>query len=252
MPVLSRTLLLIAATGALCFADINIGFVNPNFPNKSSDGTPINGPISSYGIQDITFSNVGTLWTLTIDTNYGVNINGVSGGMTHFCDPNIPVPVGGCIAPNEYYMSDFLIQQGNKFYGVVLSDHDTSRPLYSDSYVAGNLYSASGFVNGIVGGGPVILAPGGTKLNTGSGVEHAVANPGANGTTIAEFKITTTFVAPVDFFDPNGVYQIWASSADCYNEFIHATVPEPSFTWMVPAILLVGGYLRRRSLGRVK
>jgi len=265
MPVLSRMLLLLMATGALCFADVWITATNPNFPNASSNGTPAKGDPLKYGIQDVTLSGPSNgigLWTLTIDTNYGTNINGISGAMPGFCDlTGASFPT--CPGSIPLFLSDVIIQQGGNTYGIVLSSHSTYESSYSDGYVAGNLYQAPGVLDALhFGNGPVILAPGvptDDKLNTGQGSESAAydTNPGCPtpgtpnaGKTCAEYTVTDTFSVTSSFLNPNQAFTIIASAADCDNEFLMATTPEPGFTWLVPPMLL-GGYFWRRWRTRV-
>ena len=74
----------------------------------------------------------------------------------------------------------------------------------------------------------------------------------------ALYKVTDTFtVGPGStFFDPTQPFAIYLSSADCNNEFMlyqSDGVPEPSgLIWLVPALFLLGSYLRRRSIAQVK
>jgi hypothetical protein len=250
MSVLFRILLLMSVAGVLCFADINLTATNPNFKaGESSNGTPVIGDATRYGIQDFSLSDVGTAWTLTIDTNYGTDITGNVGAIPGFCDQGGPFPA--CPGSLPFFMSDFLIQQGSTFYGVVLSSHS---PLAADGYAAGNLYDASSVVKDVnFGKGPVILGTEISQLNTGGTTETVSANAGCNGTNCAKFKIVDTFTAPASFLNTSLPLTIYASSADCYNGFLTVTTPEPSgLVWLVPGLLLLGSYLRRRSLARVK
>ena len=249
MFVLYRHVLLLMFTGVLCFGDITVTATNPNFPNESSDGSPVvNGTAAQYGIQSATLSDIGTAWTLTVKTNYPVTPN-ATGAIQAFCGDTAITNLSTCVSSGNlvYFMSDFLIEQGGTDYGIILSSH-AEYPHVSDTYTAGDLYSASSTLPGLIQSGPVILGPGGTQLNTGSTMESAVSNPGCTGLNCAEFTITDKFTAPVNFFNTNAPYTIIMSSADCDNEFINSphTVPEPSgLVWLMPALLLAGFYLRR-------
>jgi hypothetical protein len=231
-------------------------------------------------------------YTLTIDTNYGpfagdqegdttgaINPVGKS-SMPNFCDNGAvfapqpstnPCPGGG----SAWFMSDFIIQQPgtNTTYGVVMStDHiDYGNDTYKDSYVAGDMYQV---VNGANGGvqnnqqgnpasGPVIIDKGGTLEGTGSlsitkntgcvGNENMGTSPTKD---CALYKVTDTFTvgAGQTFFNPALPFTVTASSADCFNSSLVLNyVPEPGgLVWMVPVLLLVGAYLRRRKLAEVK
>ena len=238
MPTLRRTLLLFAAFTVSSFAT-TITFQGPFGPGH--DSAVIGDPLV-FDIQDASISQPtgpGSPWTLIVDTNYGTNLNGLTGSLPGFADGS------GSLA---YNISDFLIKQGNMAYGIVLHDHD--------GYTAGNLYgltvvSGTGFVNAphFNTQYPVFLAPGGSLIATGS--VSAIANPGGDGVHLAEYKITVNFNAPSTFLD-SAPFTIYMSSADCANSFMTgdgqfgSPVPEPR-TWMLvaPALLLLGLFARR-------
>jgi len=282
VPALSRTLILLVATSMLCFASIPIDIIDtdPNFGLPANNSSVFGNP-QEYAIQSFSLAGpsgggtVGT-WTLTIDTNYGVNPVGDS-SMPVFCD-NGGTFMGGsnpCPGSIPYFMSDFLIQQGTgasaTYFGIVMSTGhvDYGSPGYSDSYVAGNLYSADGFQDSQQGNptaGPVILETAGKTLEDTSGSLSVALNKGTGGASCAGndslgalhncalYQVTDTFtVGPADtFFNPAEDITIYASSADCFNASLVLTTPEPSgLIWMIPGLLLLGAYLRRRSLARV-
>ena len=292
MKVISKTLFLLLVTCVLCLANIpiNLTMTDPNFgkPNDNVFGDPMEYAIQSFDLQGPAGGGVVGTWTLTILTNYGdpnpsdpgyVNPVGVS-SMPDFCDGGGAAFSAGSNPPcadhsNPFFMSDFLIQQGSNNYGIVLSSHHVDYTNgYSDSYVAGNLYDASGFLisqHGAIPAGPVILAAGGSKLNSGSGTLSVALNTspgggtcfggphgsGVNATDCAFYKVTDTFTvsSASNFFNPNAPLTIYASSADCFNAplVLTVTTPEPSgLIWLLPALFLLGAYLRRRSLAEVK
>jgi len=232
---------------------------------------------------------VGT-WTLTIDTNYGTELPGPGAHPANPVIPGFCSSTSGPTStPDDYpnclsgdgsaplTMSDFLIKQGSNYFAVVLSPHTSVVPGGAATYTPGDLYSGTGFENSTIfnAGNPVMLDPGGSLAGsvTGSGLT-AVANTdgaghpcfgqphnfgGGGSNDCAEFKITDTFTvssgSPFASFDPTQSYTIYASSADCDNGGLvyQHTVPEPGgLVWMAPALLLLGGYLRRRSLAAVK
>ena len=201
----------------------------------------VNGPGLVFDLQDVTLAQPttpGGLWTLTVDTNYGAVLPGPGGTIPSFT-----------LDSETYSMSDFLIQQGNNYYGIVLESHD--------GYTAGDLYSASGFQNAPIFNTtrPVFLDPGGTLLGTGS--LTAAANPGGNGVTLAEYKITVSFNAPSTFLGMND-FIIDMSSADCANGFVTGignmggtggitAVPEPGTLFLTGPALLIAWRLTRRK-----
>lgn len=145
----------------------------------------------------------GGVWTLTIQTNYGVILPGPAGG------PVIPLypydDTGVSLG-----MGDFLIQWNGNFYGIVLSAHD--------GYVAGNIYKASGFQSSLAAmtaAGipsydvtrpllPVLLNGGGSLQ--GLGTLTAAANPGSDGKTSGLYTITVAFNESADFL--NGSFTV--------------------------------------------
>jgi len=177
----------------------------------------------------------GGVWTLTIQTNYGVHLPGPAGG------PVIP--------PYEYDdtgvslgMGDFLIQWNGNYYGIVLTAHD--------GYVAGNIYKASGFQSSLAamtGAGipsydvtrpllPVLLNAGGSLQ--GMGTVQAAANPGADGKTGGLYTITVTFNESADFLNSAftvSVAQICANgyltgSSSGFTSGVSGTLPDLTIT----------------------
>jgi len=292
LPLASRLLLLIGTTAALSFADIPfaISLTDPNFGTPSDDvfGDPLSYADQSFNLAGPSGGGVVGTWTLTILTNYGINTietskanHGSIGGDTSlpvFCDGGGFVQSGStpCPGSTPFFMSDFLIQQGNNYYGIVMSTgHVDYSPDYTapngDGYVAGNVYevtsASSGFLDsqhGNPSAGPVILAEGGTKVDVGSLVVAVNTAPGGgtcygqthgsgvNATDCAEYKVTETFTVTSagNFFNPNQGYSIYWSSADCYNASLtyQNTVPEPAaLIWLVPALLLLRACVRPRE-----
>jgi len=250
--LLSRSLLLFVATAIASFAT-SIQFDGPFGVGKDDN---VIGPQSIFDIKDAILTSPampGGLWTLQIDTNYGTTLPGMKNGQP---DPNNVVP--DFTLPGQpqivYAMSDFLIQQGNNFYGIVIHTHDN--PNDTDTmghiYTQGDLYQSDGFQKAIhFTDNPVYLNAGGTLLGTGTVTASQNGMPGqpGYGTTFAEFTIVVTFSAPSNFL--NGPFTIFDSSADCGNAFFMGDgsfVPEPG-TWafVAPALLLLGFFMRRRS-----
>lgn len=275
--LLRRTLLLLLATSALSFANIPIVITDTD-PNFGLAGDNVFGSPAVYAIQSFTLTGpsngttVGT-WTLTIDTNYGVNPVGDT-SMPDFCSGGGTF-VGGAMPCSDgsipYFMSDFLIQQGSQYWGIDLSTGhvDYGSPGFSDGSQAGDLYSGTGFKDDVQGAptaGPVILnstfnpsTKDGTgtlsvSLNHPSGGGTCYGGPHGTGigyTDCALYQVTDTFTvsSASQFFDPTAMATFIASSADCYNAPLVLTTPEPSgLAWLVPGLLLGFAYLRRRSL----
>ncbi|HUI81513.1 MAG TPA: hypothetical protein VLY24_26495 [Bryobacteraceae bacterium] len=290
---LSRLPFLLAATAALCFGNIDISVTDPNFGKVGDDvfGDPLSYADQSFNLAGPAGGGVVGTWTLTILTNYGINTfetskanHGSIAGDTSlpvFCDGGGIVQSGSnpCPGSTPFFMSDFLIQQGNNTFGIVLSTgHIDYSPDYigpnGDGYVAGNVYEVTSSTSGVLdsqhgnpAAGPVILAEGGTKVDVGSLLVSVNTPPGGgtcygtthgsgvNATDCAEYKITETFTvtSASNFFNPNQAYTIDWSSADCFNASLtYQNVPEPAgLVWLVPVLLLLGAYWRRRSLLRV-
>jgi hypothetical protein len=247
LSLLCRSVLLFTATAIVSFAT-SLTFLGPFGPGLDDN---VIGPQNIFDIKDAILtspSSPGGLWTLQIDTNYGAVLPGPNPNdvIPDFQLPGVP--------QITYAMSDFLIQQGSNFYGVVLHTHDNPNDVdtMNNIYTQGNLYQSNGFQDAIhFTKNPVYLNAGGTLLGTGTvtAVQSDPTNP-FYGKTIPEFTITVTFSAPADFL--NGPFTIFDSSADCGNAFFTGDgsfVPEPG-TWalVTPALLLLGFFMRRRSV----
>jgi hypothetical protein len=256
--LLSRSLLLFTVFALASFAS-SLTFLGP-FGVGLDDN--VKGPQKVFDIKDAILTQPtvpGGNWTLQIDTNYGTC------GLSPAPDPCVSLPGAN---PNNvipdfqlpgqpqvtYAMSDFLIQQGTNFYGVVLHTHDNPNDTdtMGNIYTQGGLYQSTGFQDAIhFTKNPVLLDAGGTKL--GSGTVTAVQNgkptdPGW-GTTFPEYTITVSFSAPAGFLS-NGPFTISDSSADCGNAFFTGGgVPEPgTWSFVAPALLLLGFFVRRAVL----
>jgi hypothetical protein len=216
-------LVLFFSTIALNSFGASITFNGPFGPGNVSSvlGDPLTFAIQSATLTQPTVFNGP--WTLTVDTNYGTPLPGATEVVPPFTEGS-----------ETYAMSDFLIEQGNDFYGIVLSPHD--------GYQAGDVYTASGFQNAFAFNtmDPVYIDPGGSLFATGS--ITAAPIPGGNGVTIPEYQVTVTFNAPITFLS-GAPFTIDMSSADCANAFFTGvgdfggdgtvtitSVPEPG-TW---------------------
>jgi len=191
-------------------------------------------------------------YTIDISTNYGATLSGPTSVIPRFKeDPNDP------LSP-ELWMGDFLLQQGNKYFGVVFVAHD--------GYVAGDVYQTPGpFVtNGNRGDRnnqqPVSLDAGGVKVGTGT----VLAFPtGCNGTTCGEIHVTETFT-----IDPQSAFVSWAApvtifiqSATCANGGLTTVTeggggdtPEPStivLSSVAAGLILVARRRRKKALAPV-
>jgi hypothetical protein len=234
-------LILAFAAATLSSFGSSITFQGPFGPGNDSN---VLGNQLVFDIQDAILTQPTSAngpWTLTINTNYGTPLPGTTEVVPSFMIDGL-----------TYAMSDFLIQQGNDFYGIVLSAHD--------GYVAGDVYIASGFQNALHFNtmDPVYLDPGGSLFATGT--ISASPNPYGNGVTIPEYQVTVSFNAPITFLS-GGPFTIDMSSADCANAFFTGTgdfsggtvtitggVPEPG-TWALLGLgLLLLGYIGRRSI----
>jgi len=305
--VLSRAIVLLAAGGVLCFANIDITVTNPDFGNTAFDndlggcatttphcvfGNPVYYQIQSFNLQESTGVGGTETWTLTIDTNYGnpenytghvispdgtgngttLGVNPIGSGTNYsmplFCDNGVAY-TSPSSCPLYFFMSDFLIVQGNTTYGVVMSA--------GHGYTADDVYSvgsATGYMDNTVGDpteGPVVLDPGGTLINkttagsmsvtqqmNGSAKCYGADDLGASH-DCAIYQITETFsltaAEAANFFNPSLAFTIYASSADCFNDSLvyNQTVPEPSgLIWLVPVLLLGAYWQRRRSIAAAK
>jgi hypothetical protein len=235
MALFGKALLLFVVTAAASFAT-SITFLGPFGPGK--DSGVIGDPLT-FDIQDATITQPTSpsgKWTLTIDTNYGTPLPGGAGEV-------VPSFTDGGIT---YSMSDFLIKQGNTYYGIVLHAHD--------GYAAGDLYSSTGFTNALHFNrqNPVYLNTGGSLAGTGT--ITAAANLHGDGISIAEYKVTVNFSAPVTFLD--SPFTIYASSADCGNSFMTgpgdftvgtASAPEPRTLLLFGPAMLLLALIRRRA-----
>lgn len=228
---LHKALLLLSISALSSYAT-SITFLGPFGPGNDSQ---VNGDPLIFDIQDATITQPttpGGQWKLVINTNYGTPLPGTTEVVPSFTDGQI-----------IYSMSDFLIKQGNTYYGVVLHAHD--------GYVAGDLYTSNGFTNALHFNpqNPVYLNTGGTLAGTGT--ITAAANVGGNGVTLAEYKVTVNFNAPVTFL--NSPFTIYASSADCGNSFMTGTadfsgVPEPATLPLMCSAVLLLVFVRNRKL----
>jgi hypothetical protein len=234
----------ICATAAHSSFGTSITFDGPFGPGNVSNvlGDPL-----TYAIQSATLTQPTTdtgPWTLTVDTNYGTPLPGTTAVVPSFMDGVL-----------TFAMSDFLIEQGNDFYGIVLSAHN--------GYQAGDVYIASGFQNAFAFNtmDPVYIDPGGSLFATGT--ITAAPIPGGNGVTIPEYQVTVTFNAPITFLS-GAPFTIDMSSADCANAFFtgvgdfsgggsgsatNTDVPEPG-TWPLMGLgsmLLAYAAVRRKT-----
>lgn len=199
---------------------LNIIVVNPTF--GPSDPTVI-GDQLKYDIQDLSLTGPSFgagPFELIVDTNYGVSLPGSPDLIPSFIEQGFAT----------LWMSDFLIQQGGFYYGVVLSPHD--------GYIAGDVYLASGFQNSIYfnPGVPVSIVPGGVQIGTGT--LSAAPNVGCNGVNCAEFRVTDTFYLdpPLRFIDETAPFTVLMSSATCANGWLFAEEsesPEPATSWLL-------------------
>ena len=258
MRLLSRFLLLSTATSVLSFAT-SLTFLGP-FGAGNDDN--VIGPQVAFDIKDAILTQPttpGGLWTLQIDTNYGTcglspqpaNCVSLPGSSPSDVIPDFQLPG---VPEITYAMSDFLIEQGGNYYGIVLHTHDNPNDVDSmgNIYTQGDLYESTGFQEAVhFTKNPVYLDADGTKI--GSGTVTAVENgkPGDPGwgTTFPEYTITVTFSAPADFLT-NGPFEIFDSSADCGNAFFTGDgsfVPEPGTLALAVPALLLGLLLRRRA-----
>jgi len=209
-------------------------------------------------------ATAGGLWTLTLDTNYGVTLPGSSTVI-----PTYPFEFN--TSNPSFGYSDFLISWGGNSYGIVLTAHD--------GYKVGSMYEVKGtnqfqtsaqamasYINSTTPplqvprpGLFVELAAGGALQGTG-GTVSAAANPGSNGVTDGLYTITDTFSAAPNFLMDGGLFTVFASSYVCANGYLTGTTtafpgggppvttPEPSSWLMIlPGLVLLGvGQVRRR------
>jgi len=258
--LLSRSLLLFTATAYLSFAS-SLTFLGPFGAGKDDS---VIGPQVVFDIKDAiltTPSSPGGLWTLQIDTNYGTcGLNPAPNPCVSLpgSNPNNVIPdfqLPG-VPQITYAMSDFLIQDGSKYYGIVLHTHDNPNDTDTANhiYTQGDLYQSNGFQDAIhFTDNPVYLNAGGTLLGTGTvtAVMNGKPTDPGWGTTFPEYTITVSFSAPAGFL-MDGPFTIFDSSADCGNAFFTGDgsfVPEPStLAFVAPALLLLGFVARRRSV----
>ncbi len=229
-------LLLVLGLPCQVFA-LNILIQDPTFGLPSD---PIFGDPLKYAIQDLSLQGPSSgpgLFTLVINTNYGVPLPGSPDVIPSFVEQGFAT----------LQMGDLLIQQGSNFFGVVLSPHD--------GYLAGDVYQADGFQNSIFfnRGLPVSIVPGGVQV--GSGTVAAAPNLGCNGVNCAEFRVTETFTLNpgIVLIDINSPFLVMMSSATCANGMLElgggGGVPEPGTSWLI-GLGVVGMLISRLSAGR--
>jgi hypothetical protein len=204
---------------------VGIIVADPTF-GLASD--PVFGDPLKYAIQNASISgpSVGPgPFVVTINTNYGVPLPGSPDVIPSFLEGSITL-----------WMGDFLIQQGNNFYGIVLSPHD--------GYAAGDVYQAPGFQNSVFfnKGLPVSLAPGGVQIGTGT--VSAAVNVGCNGVNCAEFRVIDSFTIDpqFNFVDWGAPVTIRMASATCANGYLlfddSGDTPEPATKGLI--VLAIG------------
>lgn len=254
---------LFAVTTTVMFGS-TVNFVGPSQPKPGSTiviGDPLAYEVFGAQLTQPTGSNPN--WVLQIETNYGANISG---------NTIPPYLYGDGTGP--YSIGDFLIAWNGVDYGVVLSPHVAGGAV--DSYTAGNLYQAPGFVTsgdimntaGSFSPNPgfnIWISPGGTQVGTGSvtvaktgtGIDPGVGGviqPGDGIPSEAMYTITAMFSAPAGFLG-TGSFSIDFSSYVCGNGVLTSGgnfpppngTPEPG-TWLLvtPALLLFGFRLVRK------
>jgi hypothetical protein len=268
--VLKQIFGLMALTSCVAFGS-TIMIAGPEFFNGTTftqctpgvghciDGDPTIYTVFSLSITSPT--TPGGLWTVDLETNYGTTIPAGSHTIPSYAysgDPSTP--------EHQFYIGDILFQQGNLFYGLVLSPHD--------GYTVGDFYQVSGFQNSntvLTNGGVPPATQGGGIPRPTLNVEVAAGgvatqmpgtltvnpNPGSNGTNFAEYSIVDTFAAPASFL--NSPFTVDATSYACANGYLEGggggftggtggSTPEPS-SWLLilPGLVLVGvAQMRKR------
>ena len=256
---------LIAVTTTVMFGS-TVNFVGPSQPKPGSTiviGNPLAYEVFGAQLTQPTGSNPN--WVLQIETNYGANISGNTIPPYLYGDGTGPFSIG-----------DFLIVWNGGDYGIVLSPHVAGVAV--DSYTAGNLYQASGFVTsgdimntaGSFSPNPgfnIWLSPGGTNRSpttgsvsvakTGTGIDPGVGGVIQAGDGLpaeAMYTITVMFSAPPGFLG-TGNFSIDFSSYVCGNGDLTGggnfpppiATPEPGTLLLVtPALLLFGFRLARK------
>jgi hypothetical protein len=191
--------------------------VDPTF-GLASD--PVFGDPLKYAIQDASLTGPSSgagPFVIGVDTNYGVPLPGSPDVIPSFIEQGFAT----------LWMGDFLIQQGNLYFAVVLSPHD--------GYAAGDVYQGSGFQDSVFfnRGVPVSLAPGGVQIGTGT--VSAAVNVGCNGVQCAQFRAIDSFTLDPgkSFIDWNAPFTVQMASATCANGLLFFSsvgeeTPEPA------------------------
>lgn len=208
-------------------------------PTFGLAGDPVFGDPLRFAIQDasLTGPSAGAgPFVLVVNTNYGVPLPGSPDVIPSFVEQGFAT----------LWMGDFLIQQGGRFWAIVLSAHD--------GYVAGDVYEGTGFQNSIFfnRGVPVSLAPGGVQVGTGT--VSAAVNVGCDGVKCAEFKVLDVFTLDpgATFIDWNAPFTVRMSSATCANGLLFGNeneVPEPANPCLVLVAIAGIGYCVHRRNG---
>ena len=217
-----------------------------------------------YDIQSATFSLSGGMATVMISLNTGAiqNVNNQL-VLNPFSDAGVTLIPGDILFynPNTPYDPTNPSTAQNLQYGVALTDHGFFTPggLYN---ITGSVFlqNAQSALNNSTDyyrkDEDVLLAGNGAPVSLGT--VSVSANPGANGTTVADYTITATFPTTTAVLSLMSTGQIGLrfSSADCGNDVIEGAVgpgspaspataqaPEPAPAFMM---LIDIGLLARR------